>query len=349
MFRFAATGWLFALALVPALVLAFVALGRSRRRALERFAEHPLVRRLTATVSVPARRTRAGLLVGAVGLIVLALARPQFGTRVETVRSVGQDIVVAFDLSESMLAEDVTPSRLERARLSILRLLRNLDGDRIGLVAFAGTAFVQSPLTADYGAAAMFLNAMEPDLMPVQGTDLAEALRVGLDALEEGARDARVLVLVTDGEGHEEDRSRDVDVQTQRAIDLGVTIHAVGIGSAEGAPIPAFDGRGQRSGFLRDEDGTVVTTRLDEETLRTLASHTPGGRYVREGVGGTALDDLVDEIASVDGEAVDERRITQFEEQYQIFLGLALALLVAEALIPERRRKEEEWHGRFEA
>jgi Ca-activated chloride channel family protein len=349
MFRFAETGWLLGLTLVPALVLAFVVLGRSRRRALERFAEHELVRRLTATVSLPARRTKAGLVVGAVGLMVLALARPQFGTRVETVRSVGQDVVVAFDLSQSMLAEDVAPSRLERARLSILRLLRNLDGDRLGLVAFAGTAFVQCPLTADYGAAAMFLNAMQPDLMPVQGTDLAEALRVGLDALEQGTRDAGVLLLVTDGEGHEEARDPAVDVQLQRAIDLGVTIHAVGIGTVEGAPIPVLDERGGRSGFLRDEDGTVVTTRLDEGTLRRIATGTTGARYVRAGVGGTALDDLVDEIAGVDGEAVDERRITQFEEQYQIFLALALALLVAEALIPERRRKEEPWHGRFES
>ena len=146
---------------------------------------------------------KALLTIASVALLVLALARPQFGTRVETVRSEGYDVIVALDVSRSMMAEDVVPNRLERARLEIMRIIQRLEGDRIGLVAFAGNAFVQSPLTVDYGAAALFLNAMNPDLIPVQGTNLGEALTVALDAFEEGTRDYRVLVVVTDGEDHE--------------------------------------------------------------------------------------------------------------------------------------------------
>jgi len=343
MFRFAQIEWLAALAAVPAAIALLVLAARRRSRALAAFADDALARKLTDTVSAPARRWKAAMLLGALALLAVALARPQFGTRVETVRSVGQDIVVAVDLSTSMLAEDVSPNRLERARLAILRLIGNLDGDRIALVAFAGSAFVQSPLTVDYSAAGMFLNAMHPDLMPVQGTDLGAALRVSLDALEQGAREARVIVLVTDGEHLE----GDFEAELERAVDGGVQVHVVGIGSPEGVPIPQYDELGERVGFLRDEEGSVVTTRLDEETLSSVAERT-GARYVRAGAGGTAFDDLVDEIANVEGEAIDARQVTLFEEQFQIFLAVALAMLWVEWLIPERRRRREAWAGRFE-
>jgi Ca-activated chloride channel family protein len=278
----------------------------------------------------------------AVGLLVLALARPQFGTRVETVTSEGQDVMVALDVSRSMLAEDVAPNRLERARLEIMRILQQLDGDRIGLVAFAGNAFVQSPLTIDYGAAALFLNAMSPDLIPIQGTNLGEALTVALDAFEEGTRGHRVLVVVTDGEDHE----GDIEAALERAVDLGVQIHTVGIGSLEGVPIPEFDESGVRSGFIRDDQGVVVTTQLDESTLERVAEAT-GGRYFPALGPGANLNPLIEEITGGEGRELEVREITQFDEQFQIFLGLALVLLLVEGFIPERRRKKEVWAGRF--
>ena len=343
MFRFFDSEWLMALLALPLLGALFWVAAVRRRRALDAFGDSELMTKLTATVSVGARRWKAGLILGAVGFAVVALARPQFGTRVETVRSVGQDIVVAVDLSRSMLAEDVSPNRLERARLAILRLMSSLDGDRIGLVAFAADAFVQSPLTTDYAAAGMFLNAMHPDLMPVQGTDLGAALRVSLDALDQGARDARVVVIVTDGEDHE----ADFESELERATGAGVRVHVVGIGSSEGVPIPVYDEQGVREGFLRDEDGSVVTTRLGDQTLRTVAERT-GARYVNAGAGGTGFDDLVDELVGAEGEALEERQVTQFEEQFQIFVALALALLLIEWMWPERRRTRAAWAGRFE-
>jgi Ca-activated chloride channel family protein len=343
MFRFASPEWLGALLLVPLLLTGMWLGGIRRRTLLLRFGELELVQRLTASVNQKARILKGAMILGAFVFLALALARPQFGTRIETVRRRGQDVMVAVDLSRSMLAEDVTPSRLDRARLAILRLIRSLDGDRIGLVAFAGDAFVQSPLTADYTAAAMFLNAMTPEMMPVQGTDLGEALRISLDALDQGAREDRLLVVVTDGEDHE----GFVDEQLQRAAASGVRIYSVGIGSVEGVPIPEDPSSGGGQGFLRDEEGNVVTTRLDEATLRAMAEAT-GGRFVRVVAGSTAFEELVDQIAAGEGEELEAREITQFEEQFQLFLGLALALLVVEALVPERKKAGEEWSGRFQ-
>lgn len=343
MFRFADPEWLWASTLVPVLAALAWTAARSRRRALERFAESALVEKLTESVDPVARRWKTVLRLLAVGLLCVALARPQFGSRVETVRSVGQDIVVALDLSRSMLAEDVAPSRLERARLAILRLLRQLDGDRIGLVAFAADAFVQSPLTIDYGAAAMFLDAMSPELMPVQGTDLGAALRVSLDALEAGARDARVVVLVTDGEDHEDRFAEEL----RRAVESGVRVYLVGVGSTEGVPIPLYDQSGRREGFLRDDEGNVVTTRLAEETFQRIVREA-GATYVRVGAGGTAFEDLVDDIARGEGEEIDAMQVTQFEERYQILLAIAVLLLVADGLLSDRRRDDEKWVGRFE-
>ncbi|MCE2455616.1 MAG: VWA domain-containing protein [Gemmatimonadetes bacterium] len=334
MFRWGEPVWLVGLAGVPLLVLLMLWSGSRRKRALDRLGDARLIGRLTDSVSARLRRTASILTVVASALVLVALARPQFGTRIETVSRVGQDIVVALDLSSSMLAEDIAPNRLERARVSILRLMTQLAGDRIALVAFAGDAYLQSPLTTDYTAAAVFLNAMTPAMMPIQGTDLGAALRVSLDALDGGAREARSVLLITDGEDHE----GGLDTELARALEGGVIVHAVGIGSTEGVPIPDPDDAGG-TGFLRDEDGTVVTSRLDEATLRSLAERT-GGRYARAGAG-AGFDRLIDDIANVEGEAIDATEITDFADQYQLFVGLALLLILCEWALPDRRRTDD--------
>ena len=343
MFRFNDPSWLWAFTLLPLFAALLVSAARNRERALTRFAEVELVRKLTESVDVVARRWKGVLQLLAVGLLAAALARPQFGSRTETVRSMGQDIVIAVDLSQSMLAEDVAPNRLGRARLAILQLMSRLDGDRIGLVAFAADAFVQSPLTVDYRAAGMFLGAMHPDMMPVQGTDIGAALRVSLDAIEQGSRESRVLILITDAEDHESD----YDPPLNRLRELGVQFYIVVIGTPGGGPIPVFDEQGRRTGFLRDEDGSVVTTRIGENPLENLA-RLGGATVIREGGGGTALNNFIAQVASGDGEELEARQVTRFEEQYQIFLGLALLMLFAEAVVSDRRRTEHEWVGRFE-
>jgi Ca-activated chloride channel family protein len=341
-FRFVSIEILFGLLLVPAMGLFFWRTRQARKRALAQFGDLALVQKLSASLNRRARVTKSALAVSSIAFLVLALARPQFGTRVETVRSQGQDVMVALDVSRSMLAEDVAPNRLERARLEIMRILQRLDGDRIGFVAFAGNAFVQSPLTVDYGAAALFLNAMSPDLIPLQGTNLGEALTVALDAFEEGTRGSRVLIVVTDGEDHE----GEIEDALKRALEEGVQIHTVGIGSLDGVPIPDFSASGERLGFIRDEEGSVVTTRLDESTLERVAEAS-GGRYFPALGSGANLDPLIEEITGGEGRELEAREITRFDEQFQIFLGFALVLLLLEGFIPERRRKEEAWAGRF--
>ncbi len=343
MFQFGSGDVLWAYLLVPTLVLFFWYVLKLKRRAIERFGELELMHRLSFTVSKKAQRWKMVLVVVSVALLVTALARPQFGTRVETVRREGQDIVVALDLSASMLAEDIVPNRLEKAKHAVGTLIGGLEGDRIGLVAFAGVAFVQSPLTVDYGAATLFLNAMSPALMPVQGTNLAEALRVSVEAFEAGEQQHRILIVITDGEDHE----GEIDAAVESAIEAGIRIYTVGVGSTDGVPIPEFDNQRRRSGYKRDENGEVVTTRLDEATLEAVAYET-GGRYLRATPGENELDRLAEEIAEMAGREFEARQLTQYEEQYQIFLGFALLLLLAEAFIPERRRLKEKWTGRFE-
>jgi Ca-activated chloride channel family protein len=343
MFQFGFEKFLWVYLLVPTLVLFLWYAWRFKRRAFEQFGESELMRRLSLTVNQRARLAKVMLVVATVALLVTALARPQFGTRVETVRREGQDIVVALDLSASMLAEDIAPNRLEKAKHAVGTLIAGLDGDRIGLIAFAGEAFVQSPLTVDYGAATLFLNAMSTDLMPVQGTDLAEALRVSIEAFDAGEQQHRILIVITDGEDHE----GEIDAAVESANEAGIRIYTVGVGSPDGVPIPEFDNQGRRSGYKRDENGDVVTTRLDEATLEAIARET-GGRYLRATPSESELGRLADEIGEMAGREFEARQVTQYEEQFQIFLGFALVLLLAEALVPERRRPRKEWMGRFE-
>ena len=342
MFRFGAESLLYAYLLLPGLAALEWWAAARRRRALDRFGERGRIDRLT---SVASRRRigRAVLRLAAVALLATALARPQFGDRVETVRRTGQDVVVALDLSASMEAGDVAPSRLAAARLAVGRLIERFDGDRIGLVAFAGEAFVQSPLTLDYAAATLFLNAMEPDLVPVPGTDLGRAIEVALDGFGDPGERSRQIVVITDGEDHE----GALDAAVERAVDEGVRIHAVGMGSTAGVPIPGFDENGAPNGFLRDEEGSVVTTRLDDVTLQRVADRTGGAYYHAAAGSGAAFERLVEELTGGEGEEIESREVTRYEEQYQIFLGLALVLLVAEALLPERRRVADAWVGRL--
>ena len=343
MFRFGSAAALWVLALVPLLVLLHWHAARRGRALLDRFGDHELVKRLRESVHAAALRWKGVLVLAAVALLALALARPQFGTRVETVRRQGQDVMVALDVSRSMYAEDVVPNRMDRARIEIGRIVQRLDGDRIGLVAFAGDAFVQSPLTADYGAAMMFLNAMDPEIMSIQGTDLARAITVSLEALEETPPENRIVVVVTDGEDHEGGLAEAIAA----AEAAEVTIHTVGVGSVEGVPLPDVDGGGSGGRFRRDDEGNVITTRLNETALQDIALQT-GGEYHRIGQGAGGLGRLVERITG-GGREVESREVTQFEEQYQVFLGAALLLLVAEFMIPGRRRGRRGAVGRADA
>jgi len=341
MFRFGSEKILFGLLALPLVGLFLYVAARRARTAATAFGDSALMARLAASVNRLGRRVKVGLLLTAIVLAVIAMARPQFGTRVETVRRRGFDVMVAIDVSNSMLSEDITPNRLAKAKFTVSELIRRLDGDRVGLVAFAGEAFVQSPLTLDYAAALLFLNAMEPDMVSVQGTDLGAALTTALDGFESSQNEQRLILLFTDGEDHE----GAVDAAVERARQQGVRIFTVGLGTPGGVPVPAFDDQGRRIGFLRDENGNAVTSRLDEATLERIAERT-GGTYYRATPRGSELDDLVRTLTGSEGQELEAKQVTRFEEQFQIFIGLCLLLLVVEMLIPDRRKAREAWAGR---
>ena len=326
-----------ALLLVPAAVGFFLWAFRERERALATFVEAALLPTVVPDLDRRRRRMRAVLLTAAVTAFAVALAGPMWGFHWEEVRREGIDLVVAFDTSKSMLATDVAPNRLARAKLAVQDLLAELAGDRIGLVAFAGSAFVQCPLTLDRNAFRESLEAVEVGLIPRGGTNLTAALESGLEAFEGHQGSHQALVLITDGEDHE----GKLDDAIKRATERGIKIFTVGIGTAEGELIPAKGG-----GFLKDRKGQVIKSRLDEDTLKKLAIDT-GGVYLHAAGADLGLGGLYrDHIATMEKRELASTLERRYEHRFQLPLALGLALLVVEQLLGERRLERVAWRWR---
>jgi Ca-activated chloride channel homolog len=305
---------------------------RRRRQALERFAEARLLAALAPDLDEQRLRWRAGLLVAALALLVVALAAPQWGFHWEEVHREGVDIVVALDTSRSMLAEDVKPNRLARAKLAVEDLVKQLHGDRIGLVAFAGSAFVQCPLTLDYEAFAESLRAVNVGIIPKGGTAIAEAITTGIEAFEGHQGKQEALIVITDGEDHD----GRVDDAAKQAADKGIKVYTVGIGTPDGELIPMMVD-GQQS-FLKDRHGQVVKSRMDPETLEKIAT-TTSGAYVHAGGPSLGLDEVYnDYIGKMEKRELKSAMERRYEERFQVPLLLALLLLALEPLIGGRRR-----------
>jgi Ca-activated chloride channel family protein len=342
-FRFASPHMLYFLILIPVLILFFVYAFKQKRKAMALFGNLTLVKHLSSSVSKKRQIWKAVFLTVIVFFLVLAIARPQFGTKMRTVKREGQDIIVALDVSLSMMAEDIKPNRLEKAKHEIGSLIDKFQGDRVGLIAFAGKAFVQCPLTLDYGAAKMFLDVIEPDLIPVPGTAVGEAIQKAVVSFVEKERKHKVLILITDGEDH---IGKPLDM-AKAAAKEGVVIYSVGLGSLQGVPIPLYDERGNRTGFKKDRKDEVVMTKLDELTLEKIALET-GGKYYRASPGEVELEKIYDDISKMEKKMLASQQYAQYEDQFQIVLGIALFFLVLEVTIPERRKLKKEWRGRFE-
>ena len=322
--------WL--LGLAPVLAVFLVWAFRARRRALARFASQPLLQRLAESVRPMARRWKAALIVMVVTLAALALTQPRWGFEWREVKHKGVDVFVLLDVSKSMLTEDVRPNRLTQAKYAVQDLLEKLRGDRIGLVAFAGTAFVQCPLTVDYEAFRLTLKDADPRIIPRGGTAIGTAIRTALKAFEAGEGRDRAIVLITDGEETESDALAAAD----EAAKAGVKMYAIGVGTAEGELIPVRED-GKPMEFLKDREGKVVKSRLDEETLKQLALKT-GGIYVRSAAGDFGIDTIYDKgIAQLQRKEYEARLQKQYFERFQWPLGIAFALLVVEAFANDRR------------
>ena len=342
MFRFHNIYFLYFLSLIPLLMLYYIFVFRKKRSALEKFGNLDLVKKLTASVSKKRQIWKVVLIIFAVFFMILALARPQIGTRLEEVRREGVDILIALDVSLSMKAEDIKPNRLEKAKHEISSLIDMMKGDRVGLIAFAGVPFVQCPLTLDYGAAKLFLNIMDVNLIPQPGTGIAKAIDMAVKTFESRERKYKVLILITDGEDHMEDPLE----AAKRAEKDGVVIYTVGVGSIKGVPIPMYSENSSNIGFKKDRKGQVVTSKLDEVTLEKIALQT-NGKYFRASGGEDELKKIYEDISRMEKKELASVKFSQYEDRFQFFLIVSILLLIIELFIPERKRIKKEWFGRF--
>ncbi|HEY3176153.1 MAG TPA: VWA domain-containing protein [Candidatus Polarisedimenticolia bacterium] len=335
--RFARPELLWALLLLPVLAFWLAAQLVRRRRALREFAAEPLLSRLVRSASMEKLVIKSILLVVAALFLILAACRPQWGSSLQQVTRQGVDVLLAIDVSESMLAEDIKPSRLAKAIEESSRLLDRLTGDRVGLVAFAGAAGVACPLTLDYNAVRIFLDDLSPDMISYPGTSIAEALRAAAKVFGPEQRKFKVMVILSDGE--EQVEEAEVEEAAKEAASQGLVIHALGVGTPSGGPIPIRSPSGEITGYKKDQQQRVVTTRLDETLLARLSELT-GGRYLPATAAESELDHIAEEIAGMDKKEMQARLTTQYEERFQIPLAIGLAALIAEALLSGRAKAE---------
>ncbi|MFO0680837.1 MAG: VWA domain-containing protein [Sandaracinus sp.] len=338
--------WLF---LVPLLGGLPILASWLRQRAKARFGDPEQVDALVAGRSGAWRAARGAMFVVAIGLALFAMAAPQYGSRTRILRRRGVDVVIALDFSKSMLARDVRPSRIERAKAEVVRFIEELDGDRVGIVAFAGET-MEFPMTVDYAALALFFRDLDPNDMPVGGTAIARALEASRRLLnrasrhtggdsEEPSTRSRIVILMTDGEDHEGDP---VEVAHQLADD-NIRVYTIGIGTRTGEPIPTYAPDGTWTGYMRDEQGNVITTALTEENEQQLQqiAETTGGHYYAAGRGGVGVDQIRAEMRRMHQDEQRARRVTVHEDRYALALLPAFLLLVLEALLPDA------WIGRM--
>lgn len=316
-------------------VYVFWAISR-KKKLLNLFGDLPLLMKNAPYISFARQRTKAVLVLVGLGFVSVALARLQFGTHLEKLQREGIDIIVAVDLSNSMLARDMKPNRLEKAKQELRSIIDRLKGDRIGLVAFAGEAFVQCPLTMDYAAARMLLSVMDQNTVSVQGTSLTAAIEAARKGFIQQEKKHKVLLLLTDGEDQE---GNAVEAAAEARKD-GIRIYTVGIGSPAGEPIPVIDRKGDQVGFKKDRSGEVIVSKLDEETLQKIALET-GGKYYNATGGEMELDRIFDEISTMEKKELEGTLVTRYDDRYQWPLLLAIFLVTAEFFVSERKKPTE--------
>lgn len=326
MFRFANPYILYLLLIIPAAIVLFIFAQIRRRRRLERFASSSLLAQLTPSASPARLRTKFVLYSLALAFLILAAARPQVGSKLREEHQKGIEMMLVVDVSNSMLAEDFEPNRLDRTKFAIDRVVESMKQDRIGVVAFAGEAQVQLPITSDYRMARAFARKLSPQMVRTQGTDLGAAIKLATMSFSSQSEGSRVMILITDGENHESDAL----VAAQAAAEKGIAIYTIGIGTPEGAPV-MIGGE-----YLTDENGDMVVSKLDEKMLQEIAS-TTGGAYVRATKQSIGLKEIVDRLKELDESDLATTRFEAFDEQFQYPLVVALLLLLVEWLILDRR------------
>ena len=329
MLNFAQSQYLLLLLLIPFFFVIQALVLKMRRNRIRKFGDEALVSQLMPSYSKGKVWVRLVLFSIGFFFFVIGLSRPQIGAKLKEHETKGAEIMIVLDVSNSMLAEDYSPNRLERAKLAISRLVDKLREDRIGLIVFAGNSFVQLPITTDYVSAKMFLNSITTGSVPVQGTAIGEAINTAMRSFSVQSEKSRAVIVITDGENHEDDPV----AAAKQAAEMGVRVYTIGVGSPEGKPIP-MDGE-----LLKDKDGEIVVTRLDEKVLQDVA-HAGNGLYVRAGNSEFGLNPIIENIDRMEDEKYSSIVFEEYDEQFMYFLGIALFFFVLEMLIGDRKSRK---------
>ncbi len=330
MFKFEHTVYFYAFAAIPVMLLLVILYFISRKRKLKRIGDPELVALLIPYSSRRKRVLKVILFLTAFSSLILAICNLQTGSKLTEVKREGADIVVCLDVSNSMLAQDLSPNRLTRAKYALEKMIDLLEGDRLGLVIFAGEAYVQLPITTDYSAAKMFLASIGPGMVPVQGTKIAEAIKKASESFSSDEGKNRAIILITDGENHE---SAAIEA-AEEAAKKGIMINTIGIGSENGVPIPLVE-NGVVKGYRKDREGQTIVTRLNSDLLKSIAAKAEGV-YVQASQADLGLNAVLDKIGELDKAQLESKMYTDYEDQFQWFLGLSLILFFVEFLLSER-------------
>lgn len=330
MFRFAHPDTLYLLGLIPLLIALFVWGRTKRKRQLKKFGEEMLMEQLMPKVSPKRPVWKFYVTLIAIMVMIFVVAGPQFGSKLQTTTKKGVELIIALDVSNSMLAEDIKPNRLERAKQAISQMLDKLGNDKIGLIVFAGDAYTQLPITADYASAKMFLSTINTGIVPTQGTAIGKAIKLGIRSFGPQNDVSRAIIVITDGENHEDDAIK----AAEAALEKGILVYTIGMGSAKGAPIPV----GGNNNFRKDREGNVVITKLDEKMLQEIAI-AGGGKSIRANNTKVGLSELLKEINKMDKSEIESKVYSEYDDQFQWLALVALVILFLEVLILERKNR----------
>ena len=325
--------YVYALGLIPLFIIIYWMVNIWRKRALKTYGEISVIQQLFPDVSKSKRVWKFILFSIAFALIIIGIVNPQVGTKLEEIKRKGADLMICLDVSNSMKAEDLQPNRLEKAKQAITKLLDKLEGDRIGIVVFAGQAYVQLPITTDYSAAKLFLESINTDLIPTQGTDIGAAINLSMESFGKDEGKNKAIVIITDGEDHEAAAVK----AAEAAAEKGIAIHTIGMGSAEGAPIPIYRGT-VREGFKKDKEGNTIVTKLNEQNLQEIAS-AANGIYVRASNSDAGLNNVLDAINKLEKKQFDSKMYSDYEDRFQWFISASLLFLLIETFLTERKSK----------
>lgn len=330
MFRFANPEFLYLLFTLPAILVFYVYSVIAKRKAIKKYGNPELLSELMPEVSSKRQNLKFWLLFSAIGVMIFVAAGPQFGSKLETVKRHGVEIMVCLDVSNSMLAEDVAPNRLEKAKQMLSRLTDGFTNDKVGLIVFAGDAFTQLPITSDYISAKMFLSSINPEMVSTQGTAIGKAINLAVRSFTPNESSDKTIILITDGENHEDDAIG----AAKNAAEKNIHVNIVGMGQPKGAPIPIGGG----NQFMKDREGNVVISKLNEQMCQEIAA-AGNGLYVRADNTNSALRALQKEIETMNKSELESKVYSEYDEQFQLLAWIVFALLIIEFLILDRKNR----------